>query len=579
MNTEPSSTDALNWWREARFGMFIHWGLYALPAGVWKGQEIRGNGEWIRFYARIQRSEYEALADAFHPGSFDAEAWVALARRAGMRYVIVTAKHHDGFALFRSGCDSFNVVDATPHGRDVVGELAQACARQGMRFGLYYSQAQDWHAPGGVGHWEEAKSASWTEATVAPERFASYFENKVKPQVRELLTQYGPIALMWFDTPLVITRAQSLELRNFVHQLQPDCLVSGRVGHDVGDYGSLGDNMIPCGPVRGDWECPATLNGTWGFKTGDHQWKSASDLLGLLTELVSKGANYLLNIGPDATGAIPTASVELLEALGRWMEVNGEAIHGCVASPYPYDQPWGFMTRKGRRLYAILSTRAPEFTLRGLTNPVVRAWLLADPGTACTFCERHGSDGLHEVTVRLPSPASPEPLSVLAIEVSGDPQVDPLPLQQANGEIRLPIHMAELHTPVGAQPPALTHNGLLSGWKNTEDHLHWSMRVFEPGRYAVRLVIGSPVWEQPVAAGHHVTLVVHGQRVTGVAVCDQPIRNLRTTHFYLASTVLGTVSIPRAGVMDVELRAETIMATEAEGLALLSVEFVPLASL
>jgi len=212
-------------------------------------------------------------------------------------------------------------------------ELAAACARHGLRMCFYYSQAQDWHAPGGAGHWELAEGENWTRQKVDPEAFAQYLEDKVKPQVTELLTQYGPIGLIWFDTPVVITREQSVALRELVHSLQPDCLVSGRVGHDVGDYGSLGDNQIPRGPVTGAWETPATLNDTWGFKSDDHHWKSTKDLLYLLVDLASKGVNYLLNVGPTGLGEIPPPSVDLLRAIGAWMDVNGEAIHGTAPNP------------------------------------------------------------------------------------------------------------------------------------------------------------------------------------------------------------------------------------------------------
>ncbi|NCP34646.1 MAG: alpha-L-fucosidase, partial [Armatimonadetes bacterium] len=207
------NADPLAWWREARFGMFIHWGVYAVPAGEWQGERIPSLGEWIMRNAKIPIAEYEKLAEQFAPVKFDAEEWVAIAKEAGMKYLVITSKHHDGFAMFKSA-HPYNIVDATPYRQDVMAALAAACAKAGIRLCFYYSQAQDWHAPGGAGHWEEDPGVGWWSQQVEPERFAQYLEEKAKPQVRELLTQYGPIGLIWFDTPVVITREQSTELRD-----------------------------------------------------------------------------------------------------------------------------------------------------------------------------------------------------------------------------------------------------------------------------------------------------------------------------------------------------------------------------
>ncbi|MFP3896070.1 MAG: alpha-L-fucosidase, partial [Anaerolineales bacterium] len=294
----------LDWWRRAKFGMFIHWGLYAIPAGVWKGEQIPGIGEWIMYRARIPVQKYKELAEQFNPVKFDAAEWVSLARNAGQKYMVITAKHHDGFCMFDSEVTDYNIVDATPFGRDPIAELAQECERQDIKLGFYYSQTQDWHHPDGVGN-------DW-DYDEAGKDFADYLDNYVKPQVRELLMNYGPIGLIWFDTPREITKAQSRSLLDLVHALQPNCLVSGRVGNSLGDYASTGDNAIPDGAVDMDWETPATINDTWGFKTHDHNWKSVETLVQKLVDIVSKGGNYLLNVGPTAEGVIPQPSVDRL---------------------------------------------------------------------------------------------------------------------------------------------------------------------------------------------------------------------------------------------------------------------------
>lgn len=360
----------LNWWRQARFGMFIHWGLYAIPAGIWKGEQIPGIGEWIMHRARIPVAEYEPLAKQFNPVRFDAAAWVALARKAGQRYLVITSKHHDGFCMFKTVYTRYNIVDATPFGRDPMQELAGECRKQGIRLCFYYSQTQDWHHPDGDGNdWDYDESKK---------DFAGYIDGYVKPQVTELLTHYGPIGLIWFDTPKGITADQSRSLLDLCHQIQPDCLVCGRLGNTLGDYASAGDNKIPGQSLDLDWETPATINDTWGFKSYDHNWKSTEDLIHKLVDIVSKGGNYLLNVGPTAEGIIPQPSVDRLLAMGRWLDANGEAIYGTVGGPLQ-GLEWARTTAKGGKVYLHVFDwpKGGEIKLTGIAAS--SAHLLADP--------------------------------------------------------------------------------------------------------------------------------------------------------------------------------------------------------
>ena len=317
------------WFKEAKMGMMIHWGLYSLLAGEYRGQRMGDMiGEWAQAYFRIPYKEYEKLADAFNPIYFDAEEWVRLAKDAGMNYMVVTSKHHDGFCLFQSEVDSYNVVDATPFGRDVIGELADACRKHGMKLGLYYSQELDWHEPNGGGylpthlngyntHWTN----NWDFPNDTEKNFEECFRKKTLPQVRELLTKYGEICLIWFDTPHRITPEQSQELYDLVKSLQPNCLINSRIGNGLGDYTSMGDNEIPDEYMSDVLvESPTTLNHTWGFKYYDDDWKDAERVLQIKKHLNERGVNYLLNVGPDHLGRIPVPAMEILREVGQKSE-------------------------------------------------------------------------------------------------------------------------------------------------------------------------------------------------------------------------------------------------------------------
>ncbi len=313
------------WFKQAQFGMMVHWGLYALPAGEWKGERMPFIGEWAQSYFRIPNDEYGALASAFNPILFDADAWVRLALDAGMRYLVVTSKHHDGFAMYHSRVDPYNIADATPFKRDAIGELAEACRKHGLKLGLYYSQELDWHEPHGGGYRSGRTNCgcmSWTNDWDFPDNdakdFTRCFEEKIKPQVEEILQNYGELCLIWFDTPGVITPEQSRELFDLIKKHQPDCLVNTRIGNGLGDYRSMGDNQIP-GTFMGDdlVETPATLNDTWGYKSFDQNWKPADEVLRLKKHLNERGVNYLLNVGPDALGRIPVPSVDILRQVGK----------------------------------------------------------------------------------------------------------------------------------------------------------------------------------------------------------------------------------------------------------------------
>ena len=371
--------ERLEWFNAARYGLFIHWGLYAQLGGIWNGVHYPHGTEWIMRNAQIPLAEYRKLAETFDPVDFDAEAWASAAESFGSKYLCFTAKHHDGFAMYDSKVSDYNIMH-TPFGRDVVKELAEACRRHNIKFCLYYSQMQDWEDPDGDGN-------TW-DFRPEEKHFERYFENKVKPQLRELLTNYGEIGMIWFDTPYDMPVRLCRELQQYVHSIQPDCVISGRIGYGLGDFREMGDNEIPVLAYQGSWETPMTLNNTWGYSKTDENWKTPQTVIKMLIDVVGKGGNLLMNVGPDELGRFPEGSTRVLRTIGKWLEKNGESIYGAGAcADFPYQIRWGGFTLHDRVLYVhILRTKEhPDgITIRNLQVKVRRAWRL-DTGKEIPF--------------------------------------------------------------------------------------------------------------------------------------------------------------------------------------------------
>ncbi|WP_420386700.1 alpha-L-fucosidase [Roseivirga sp.] len=355
--TEP--TDPMEWWRDARFGMFIHWGLYAIPAGEWKG--TTNHAEWIRTTAQIPLEEYDQFLDEFNPVQFDAEAWVKMAKQAGMKYIVITSKHHDGFGLFDSETSDFDVM-STPFKRDILKELAEACQKEGIKLCFYHS-IMDWHHPDYLPRrgWEKDRT---TEGAEFP-RYIDY----MKSQLKELLTNYGEIGVLWFDGEWedTWTHEEGVELYNYVRSLQPNIIINNRVdkgrqgmagltaeGDYVGDFGTPEQEIPATGLPGVDWESCMTMNDHWGYNQHDDHWKSSETLIQNLVDIASKGGNFLLNIGPKADGTFPQESIERLATIGHWMDTYSESIYETEASPIS-EVAWGRLTQKkteaGTRIY------------------------------------------------------------------------------------------------------------------------------------------------------------------------------------------------------------------------------------
>ena len=379
--TDAATAKRLVWWSDARFGMFIQWGLYAqwgchYPGA--NGEMLNGGSEHMMQRLKIPLADYAKIADVFNPTNFNADEWVSIAKNAGMKYMVITSKHHDGFAMFDSASSDFNIVKRTSWHRDPVKELAEACRKQGLKFGVYYSLGRDWQDPD-VPTRDGYRSNTWDYTNETAKVFSNYFVRKVKPQITELLTQYHP-AVLWFDTPEKISAAESQELVDLIHKLQPDCIINSRVGHGLGDYG-VSEQKIPGAGDRKPWETCMTLNGHWGYFLGDEKWKPAATVIHNLVDIISKGGNYLLNVGPTGEGIIPQGAVEDLNTVGAWMKMNGESIYGTTASPLKAQPSWGRVTCNGHKLYLHVFDWPKDGKLTVNLSPLTatNAYLLADP--------------------------------------------------------------------------------------------------------------------------------------------------------------------------------------------------------
>jgi alpha-L-fucosidase len=390
----------MDWWREARFGMFIHWGVYAVPAGTYKGQKINRIGEWIMNRGKIPVAEYQQFAKEFNPVKYDPDAWVRMAKDAGMKYIVITSKHHDGFALFDSKASQWDIVDATPYKKDLLKPLAEACRKHGIKLGFYYSHAQDWNNPGGaaarkvategwanpdsaaIDAYTEKNSGHWDPAQTT-KTMSQYIDEVAVPQVKELLTNYGDVAVLWWDTPTGMTDEYAEKLQALL-KLQPHIITNDRLKRPnyPGDYKTPEQRIPNLSELDGkDWETCMTMNETWGYKSYANNWKSKETLVRNLIDIASKGGNYLLNIGPKADGTIPQESIDLLKAVGAWMKVNNEAIYGTTASPFGLFT-WGRCTKKenGKNTTLYFSVfdwpKDGQLMIPGLKNEVLSAKLL-----------------------------------------------------------------------------------------------------------------------------------------------------------------------------------------------------------
>ncbi len=576
----------LKWWLDDRFGMFIHFGIYASLAGKWKGEEVPGLVEWMQCRKRIPIAEYQEAANGLTLENFDAKKYAELAKVAGMKYVVFTAKHHDGFAMYDSKFSNYNVVKMCPSHRDVARELAEEVRKAGLTMCFYYSQALDWEDPDAFGN-------DW-DFPADKKQYRRFLDGKCKKQLKELLTEYGKIGLIWFDMPRGMTVEESLELKAYVKQFQPDCLVSGRIHMDptIGDYSSMGDNEFPSGTLQGHWETPATLNNSWGYRESDYNWKTPEELLRLLIELLSKGMNYLLNIGPKPDGSIPQESVEILTKIGKWVSVNKEAVYGTEATPYQFDFPWGRVSKKGNALYLYLIEKTEELVVPGIENKIQSVALLTPEGRKPLEWETKETE--YGNVLNIDSFTSENCFyDVIRVELDGEPKVKQGLYQIPNGEIHLYSHMASLHrkkiketskqtcrnadqenrtetsmedngtedVDIAAEKNNLLSedefcidaNGNIIHWFDTENFASWEFELYKPGFYEICVQTRGMKYK-PWLGGHVVEAELEGQKMMNRLSAGEKVTNAHTRYFDERLTALGTVLLKEAGKKKLTLR-------------------------
>lgn len=405
-------TERMAWWRESKFGLFIHWGVYAVPAGKYGNHT--DYGEWIMHSARIPSGEYKEYAHRFNPVKYDPKEWVKIAKEAGMRYIVITSKHHDGFALYPSDVTDWDVADATPYGKDLLGPLVNEAKKAGLKMGFYYSQAQDWNHPGGAkARFQEGDG--WDEAHKGD--FDAYLANIALPQAREILTRY-PLDILWWDTPTWMNEERT---RPFVKALEirPNIITNNRLGVN-GDI-KTPEQFVPVTGHEGDWETCMTMNRHWGYNAYDDDWKSSEELIRKLIEICSKGGNFLLNVGPTAEGEFPEPCIERLQDMGAWLKINGEAIYGTTKGPFHY-LSWGYATRKGNLLYLNVTDWPENGELHvPITSEVVSAALLVHRDEPLKISKEP-----ERIVIDLPAEAPDPVATVVVLQLGEDPVAVPL---------------------------------------------------------------------------------------------------------------------------------------------------------
>ena len=501
---QATRTQRLGWWREARFGAFIHWGVYAGPGGQWNGKPFSGYAEHLMRIQKIPLAEYKAKVVApFNPTRFNAEEWVKLVKGAGMGYLVITAKHHDGFAMWPSKVSKYNIRDATKFTRDPMKELADACRRNGIRFGFYYSHAFDWEDPDAPGNdWDYDNPGGDRKLhgdlewyNLHPElleKARRYVDRKAIPQVKELIAMYHP-DILWFDTPQKLPLSEQLRVVAAVREADPGIVINGRAARmgdrQFGDYQNTGDRAAEFRPTAGDWEAIPTTNESYGWHQFDRSHKPPAYFVRLLAKAAARGGNLLLNIGPMGTGEIDPKDRSILQGIGQWMSVNAESIRGTQRTPLA-TQAWGESTHRLNTLYLHVFDwpKDGKLIVGGVEGDVGRARLLA--GGVPLRAERIN---LNDVAVTVPAQAPDAADSVVVRVMIGNLGGDPARLLSATQDNVLGTFDARVSSGMrftdGKAPHAYVYQ-----WTRADQAVTWPARLNQAHEFEVwvRYSTGSP---------------------------------------------------------------------------------------
>ena len=482
--------ERIAWWQEARFGMFVHWGVYSAPGGEWKGKKVSGYSEHLMRKEKIPLAEYrQEVVKPFNPTEFNADEWIRMARDAGMKYFIITAKHHDGFAMFDSDITDYNIVDATKYGKDPMKDLAAACKKYGLKFGFYYSHAFDWEDPNAPGNdWDYNNPGGdlnmfggrdWYDLhpDLLP-KAVKYVDEKAIPQIRELLLKYHP-DILWFDTPQKLPLSENIRILKAIRDTDPNVVVNGRLARSAsgnfGDYQNTADRPAEFFPVTGDWEAIPTTNESYGYSKYDDSQKPASFFIPLLANAASRGGNILMNVGPMGNGKIDPRDTVILSGIGRWMKINAESIYGTEKSPLPF-QSWGVCTQKGNLLYLHVFDwpKDGKLFVGGLKTLPEKAWLLADPsGKALSFKKLNTSD----IQLNLAKNAIDKVNTVIVLEMKSAVEADSVRLLSAMSNNRLLAFDAKLNGKGFGYGDGKTDRYYVDGWAKMSQSVSWTFRL------------------------------------------------------------------------------------------------------
>lgn len=489
-----SHDQRITWWREAKFGMFIHWGVYSLAGGEWKGKEVGGYAEHLMRKEKISRREYLTLAAQFNPMKFDAEEWVLAAKKAGMNYFIITAKHHDGFAMYDTDFSDFDIREKTPFKKDPMEELAEACRKHQMKFGFYYSHAFDWEHPDAPGNdWEYDNpggdklkgGANWYDSHPGwLPKVVKYVDEKSIPQIQELLKKYHP-DILWFDTPHKLPFSENLRILKAIRAVDPNVVVNGRLARSAegnfGDYQNTADRPAEFFPVKGDWEAIPTTNESYGYAKYDNSHKPASFFIQLLAKAASKGGNLLMNIGPKGDGAFDVKDMRILDSIGLWINKNKESIFNTTPSNLPV-QSWGITTQNANKIYLHVFAwpKDGRLIVGGLKNAISKVYLLNDLEKPLQQTRITEEDVLIKIPLKVQDPVN----SVVVIEIEDTPLVaDSTRLLSSSTNNRLLAFDAQLIGEGFKYGDGKANRFYVEGWKSTQQEIRWPVRALKPTKF------------------------------------------------------------------------------------------------